>query len=73
LSRADWLAYGRALAACGPRTKPWESVGLLGRSEFVDTYVIPFVNGDVAQGALFLNQEPDAHARIMRAWNLDGG
>lgn len=73
LSSADWIAYGNALAACGPRTKPWESVGLSSREAFADQYVIPFLNGDVAQGAMFLNSEPDAHARIMRSWGLDDG
>lgn len=71
LSRADWLAYGRALAQCGPRTKPWEAVGLSNRERFLDAYVIPFINGDGGQGSLFQTQEPASYARIVRAWNID--
>ncbi|MBI4434727.1 hypothetical protein HY635_02835 [Candidatus Uhrbacteria bacterium] len=72
LSVADWLAYGRALASCGPRTKPWEAVGLSDRERFEDAYVIPFVNGDAGQGSLFQTQEPAAYQRIIRAWGIEG-
>lgn len=71
LSRADWIAYGRALVQCGPRTKPWEAVGLSNRERFLDAYVIPFINGDGGQGSLFQTQEPASYARIVRAWNID--
>ncbi len=72
LSAADWLAYGRALASCGPRTKPWEALSLPGRERFLDAYVIPFVNGDASQGSLFQNEEPAAYQRIVRSWNIEG-
>lgn len=72
LSAADWLAYGRALSVCGPRTKPWEVVGLQNRERFLDEYVIPFINGDGGQGSLFQNREPDSYARIVREWGLEG-
>ncbi|MDO8622500.1 MAG: hypothetical protein Q7R80_04680 [bacterium] len=66
-----WLSYGRTLATCGPDTNPWGALKLeRGRDEFIDDYVVPFVNGDVMQGSPFQKQDADLHARILTAWDL---
>ncbi|MBI4449642.1 hypothetical protein HY634_01150 [Candidatus Uhrbacteria bacterium] len=71
LEPEGWIAYGRALAACGPDTNPWGALKLeRGRDEFVDDYVVPFINGDVLQGSPFQKQAADLHGRIVTAWGL---
>lgn len=67
-----WIAYGRALAACGPETNPWDTLHLArGREQFVDDYVAPFLNGDVTQGSPFQKQVADLYDRIVTAWGLE--
>ncbi|MDO8622502.1 MAG: C39 family peptidase, partial [bacterium] len=73
LGTSTWVAYGRTLAACGPEHRPWDAIGAGDREQFVDDYVVPFVNGDVLLGSPFQRQARTHHGRIMRAWGLEGG
>lgn len=73
LSPDAWIAYGRTLAACGPDTNPWDALRLSGgREQFVNDYVIPFLNGDAAKGSPFQQQASDLYDRITAAWELGG-
>lgn len=68
-----WIAYGRTLAQCGPDQSPWDALRLSGgREQFVDDYVIPFLNGDAAKGSPFQQQASDLYDRIATAWELGG-
>jgi len=68
-----WIAYGRTLAACGPDTNPWDTLRLAGgREQFINDYVVPFINGDVAVGSPFQRQHADLYERIVTAWDLGG-
>lgn len=71
LSAEDWLAYGNALAACGPEAEPWFAAQVSDRDAFRDAYVIPFLNGDYARASAFRTGAPNAHATIMTAWGLN--
>ncbi|MDP3771423.1 MAG: hypothetical protein Q8R16_03935 [bacterium] len=74
LEASAWIAYGRTLTACGPETNPWEALHLeRGREQFIDDYVVPFINGDVTQGSPFQKQAADLHDRIVTAWGLNEG
>ncbi|MDO8599414.1 MAG: hypothetical protein Q7S02_04855 [bacterium] len=68
---AGWMAYGRALAACGPETKPWAAIGLPSKAKFFESVVLPFFNGDVVREGGFQKREPALHARITKAWGLE--
>lgn len=72
LGTSTWVAYGRTLAACGPEHRPWEAIGAGDREQFVDDYVVPFLNGDVLLGSPFQRQARTYHSRIMHAWGLEG-
>lgn len=72
LSDDEWVDYGRALAACDPRDRPWEAVGAGDRERFLDEYVIPFVNGDAVRGSVFQQHEPRRYTDLVRAWHLEG-
>lgn len=68
----EWVAYGRALAACDPRMRPWEALDAGDRERFLDEYVIPFVNGDAVRGSVFQRHEPNRYTDLVRAWKLEG-
>lgn len=68
----EWVDYGRALAACDPRTRPWEAVGAGNRERFLDAYVIPFINEDAVRGSVFQRHEPRRYTDLVRAWKLEG-
>lgn len=73
LSSDAWLAYGRTLAVCGPETNPWDALRLSGgREQFINDYVIPFLNGDATKGSPFQQQASDLYDRIATAWELGG-
>ncbi|MBI4434726.1 hypothetical protein HY635_02830 [Candidatus Uhrbacteria bacterium] len=68
-----WIAYGRTLAACGPDTSPWDALRLAGgRDQFINDYVVPFINGDVTQGSPFQTQATELYNRIVTAWEIEG-
>lgn len=68
-----WIAYGRTLSSCGPETNPWDALRLSGgREQFVNDYVVPFINGDAARGSPFQQQSGDLYDRIATAWELGG-
>lgn len=71
INYAGWMAYGRALAACGPETKPWTAIGLPSKAKFFESVVLPFFNGDVIRESGFQKREPALHARITKAWGLE--
>lgn len=73
LSPDSWIAYGRTLAQCGPDQSPWDALHLAsGREQFVNDYVIPFLNGDAQRGSPFQQQAGDLYDRITAAWELGG-
>lgn len=72
LGTSTWVAYGRTLAACGPEHRPWDALGAGDREQFVDEYVVPFLNGDVLLGSPFQRQARTSHERIMYTWGLEG-
>lgn len=72
LSDGAWLSYGRSLAACDPRHRPWEALGAGDREQFLDDYVIPFVNGDAVRGSPFQRSEPNRYDELVRRWRLEG-
>jgi hypothetical protein len=72
LSDNEWVDYGRALAACDPRSRPWEALGAGDRERFLDQYVIPFVNGDAVRGSAFQRSDPRRYADLVRVWGLEG-
>lgn len=73
LSPDAWIAYGRTLATCGPEMNPWDALRLSGgREQFVNDYVVPFLNGDAVKGSQFQRQVGDLYDRITTAWELGG-
>lgn len=73
LSSDAWIAYGRTLSSCGPETNPWDALHLSGgREQFVNDYVVPFLNGDAQRGSPFQQQAGDLYDRITAAWELGG-
>ena len=72
LGASNWVAYGRTLAACGPEHRPWEVIGAGDREQFVDDYVVPFLNGDVLLGSPFRQRDRAHHDRIVHVWGFDG-
>ncbi|MBI4434725.1 C39 family peptidase [Candidatus Uhrbacteria bacterium] len=67
-----WITYGRSIAACDPRGRPWEALGAGDREGFLDEYIVPFVNGDAVRGSPFQRHEPRRYANMVRAWDIEG-
>lgn len=73
LSPNAWIAYGRTLSNCGPETNPWDALHLSGgREQFVNDYVVPFINGDAQRLTPFQQLASDLYDRIAAAWGLEG-
>ncbi|MFH1098953.1 MAG: hypothetical protein V1723_03470 [Candidatus Uhrbacteria bacterium] len=70
-SEPDWLAYGLALAACGPGSMPWSALNL-SREQYVQQYILTFFSEDLKRGSLFARQHSNQYEGIYRAWGLEG-
>jgi hypothetical protein len=72
LDDGAWVAYGKMLASCGPDQNPWDALRLMnGREQFMDDYVVPFINGDAQRGSSFQRQHGDLYDRIAAAWGFE--
>jgi hypothetical protein len=67
-----WTTFGLRLHACGPDTKPWNSVGLPDQDAFVRKFITPYINGDQLMEQVFFRTESGRYRAMVRAWGLSG-
>lgn len=68
LPDAEWIEFGKTLAVCAPYQRPWETMDLTGRAQYMEWYVVPYVNRDVRSGGRFQASAAQSYKQLVRRW-----